>query len=207
MSVMEINMASNIIGSVGRISIGFARIGGIISDAEILVTAFNTVEALTRANQLFANTNFDILGDPKFKEAMENYQEGMSTLIANTGRIVLRLARGKARKFILNNFISNYKSSFVIYGPTPQKGVWFPNQTQINLGEINVGRSSRKIVLELGRKNGQGGRFIGAGSTQGSSKNVTQWFRMDWHSIVGHNEASRDWISGDYHFHIGKALK
>ena len=181
--------------------------GGIISDAEVLVTSFNSVYALTRVSQLFANLDGNLMEDSEFKKAMENYAEGMATLVANAGRIFLRLSRGNARKRILDSFIRNRKSSFVIYGPTPQRGLWLPNKTQINLGRISVGRSSRKIILELGRKNRQGGRFIGAGSTQGGGKNTDQWFRMDWHSLVGHSKASRDWESGNYHFHIGKALK
>ena len=109
MSMMEINMVNNVIGSVGRISMNFARIGGIISDAEILVTSYNSVSALTKASKLFANFDGNLMGDPEFKKAMENYQEGMSVLIANAGRIVMRLARGKARKKILNSFIGNNK--------------------------------------------------------------------------------------------------
>ena len=116
-------------------------------------------------------------------------------------------ARGKARKHILRSFIHNRKSKFVIYGPTPLTGDPIPVGTTINLGRINVGRSSRKMILELGRPSGTGGRFIGVGNTQGGGKGSDQWFRMDWHSIVGHSDSSRDWISGNYHFHIGKALK
>jgi len=46
----------------------FERIGGIISDAEVLVTSYNSMSALVKASQKFANYDGNLMGDPEFKK-------------------------------------------------------------------------------------------------------------------------------------------
>ena len=118
----------------------------------------------------------------------------MATLGANFGKIFSAIITGKAVK----EFIKNPKNDMLIYGPTPSpRSAWFPTGTRIPIGKIRLGRSSRKIFLELGKGKSKGGRFTGLGHTQGKSKRDTQWFRMDWHKA--HDNFS--WKDGNYHFH------
>ena len=96
-------------------------------------------------------------------------------------------------------FVKSPKNNLLIYGPTPLQPQLWIRSTRINIGEITLAKSRRKIQLEIGTAKKHGGRLIGLGHSQGETKKAghDQWFRMDWHDVHG----NEDHISGDYHYH------
>ena len=70
---------------------------------------------------------------------------------------------------------------------------------RINVGTISLSKSRRDVKVELGRKEGQGGRMLGVGHTLGSGKGHMQWFRQDWHTP--HGASDERLIDPPYHYH------
>ena len=142
-----------------------------------------------------------------FIDAIKDLDEAAIVLSRNFTWVLGEMTTPKKERQI-REFISNPKNKLLIYGPTPylRTTPWLPPGTRISAGSVKMSKSSRSIEVELGRASGQGGRVMGIGHSYGSAKNQgSQWWRMDWHSLLGHGPGSNDRVVGAYHFHTQTA--
>ena len=156
----------------------------------------------------FVKQNGDI-DDPSFVNAMRGIDDAAVVLSRNFAWIVSEMAADPKKDQKMLAFFRGRKNNLLVYGPTPEgRGIpWFSPGTRVHLGKIVLSKGgSRDIELELGRASGQGGRMIGVGHSHGSQKTQgQQWWRMDWHSTLGHGAGSNDLVDGAYHFHTRTA--
>lgn len=155
---------------------------------------YQSVIALKNASNYFSSPIYQGLlkgakKDKGFINAMTNYDLAMANLGSNIPHIIAGITNGEGKAKAIE-FIKSPKNNLLIYGPTPLKGKpWIPS-VKINIGEITLAKSHRKIQLEIGKVKKQGGRLIGLGHSQGETKKAghKQWFRMDWHDVHGNED-------------------
>ncbi|MBL4660384.1 MAG: RHS repeat protein, partial [Alcanivoracaceae bacterium] len=180
---------------IERVESGIAIYQGVAG----LYAAWNKMQA--------AGLSFNIEGDREFNEAMQNWDTALYVLSKNMGKIFHDMAGNKKKRDEVQQFVKKPNTLMLIYGPTPSANTptWLPLNTRVKIGRLSIGKKKKKIMLELGRKGGSGGRMIGMGHAFKSARNGenTQWWRMDYHS--DHGAGSFDWKDGDYHFHTLKA--
>ena len=199
---MFISMAMPNFQNIWRFSSTTGRALGVLDKLDVALTKMQMLYSLMNVVNLFHGPEWQgkykkAQRDLGFVRAISDFDGALANFASNSGRIFLGLGAGNNNP--INQFLKNNKNSLLIYGPTPEPNTsWFLPQ-RINVGRISLSKSHRDVKVEIGKVTDQGGRMLGIGHTQGTTRHHQQWFRQDWHKP--HGAGNQRLVDPPYHYH------
>jgi RHS repeat-associated protein len=205
--------AATMVSSLSGMSVNLGRIGSAAVAGANLLDKLDTALAFAQATRQiysavsgFSPTQLaDAMFDTKFLDALQDWPSAIAALGMGMGKVTTDLTSDPRKKDQVTQFLKQPKNNLIIYMPTPSSRTpYLPPGTQVEVGQVSLTKSVRKVLLEFGKGGGQGGRMIGLGHSNAARKHDQglQWFRMDWHDKTGHNYDFFETANGrEYHFH------